>query len=57
MVFYQVAYMSNKTTHGGIVICNSNILLHGFTIIVIVIDEANHGCNSNSNSNTRQSNR
>ena len=57
MVFYQVGYMSNKTTHGVIVICNSNRLLHGFRIIVIVIDEANHGCNSNSNSNTRQSNR
>ena len=55
MVFYQVGQMSNKTTHGVIVICNSNRLLHGFRIIVI--DEANHGCNSNSNSNTKKGNR
>ena len=40
--------------HGLIVICNSNRLLRGFS--VIEIDEANHSCNSNSISNRRQSN-
>ena len=44
-----------NSRHGVIVICNSNRLLHGFRVIVMVIDEANHGCNSNSN--RRQSNR
>ena len=43
------------TRYGVIVLCNSNRLLRGFR--VIVIDEANHGCNSNSNNNRRQSNR
>ena len=55
MVWGKISLTTDETRHGVTVICNSNRLLHGFRVIVIVIDEANHGCNSNSN--RRQSNR